>query len=109
MRFRCCQLLARITTEFSQIPGIGEEDLERVVRVLLPRLQDKVESGSSFILGLGLPLIQPLKSFSLFFSFDSIMLVSFGDKSVKVSRYCTVALLVFEKMRRRNARKSCIS
>lgn len=42
VRFRCCQLLGRVTTEFSQIEGMEEEHLDRVVRVMLPRLQDKV-------------------------------------------------------------------
>ncbi|CAN0469624.1 unnamed protein product, partial [Hapterophycus canaliculatus] len=42
VRFRCCQLLAALTKEYTQRPHVGEEDLECFVDVLLPRLRDKV-------------------------------------------------------------------
>lgn len=47
VRFRCCQLLASLTKEFTQRPQVGEEDLEGFVDVLLPRLRDKVNDIAS--------------------------------------------------------------
>lgn len=40
VRFRCCQLLGGMTTAFIER---HEDDFDRVVDVLLPRLQDKVK------------------------------------------------------------------
>ena len=45
VRFRCCQLLGGMTTEYSQRLNVPEEEIDRVVDVLLPRLQDKASSG----------------------------------------------------------------
>ncbi|CAB1120827.1 unnamed protein product [Ectocarpus sp. CCAP 1310/34] len=42
VRFRCCQLLGALTTEYTQRPQVDEEDLDCFVDVLLPRLRDKV-------------------------------------------------------------------
>eukprot|EP00903_Cladosiphon_okamuranus_P019411 g17847.t1 len=42
VRFRCCQLLGSLTTEYTQRPDVSEDDLEGVVDKLLPRLRDKV-------------------------------------------------------------------
>lgn len=44
IRFRCCQLLGTLTTEYTQRPQVDEEDLDCFVDVLLPRLRDKVRS-----------------------------------------------------------------
>ncbi|CAM9724864.1 unnamed protein product, partial [Laminaria digitata] len=41
VRFRCCQLLGGMMAEYSQRLHVQEEEFERVVDVLLPRLQDK--------------------------------------------------------------------
>lgn len=41
VRFRCCQLLGGMTTEYTQRPLMSEEEHDRVVDMLLPRLQDK--------------------------------------------------------------------
>lgn len=47
VRFRCCQFLGELTTEYSQRPGMAEDDLDCIVDMLLPRLQDKVLSVES--------------------------------------------------------------
>ena len=41
VRLRCCQLLGGMMTEYSQRLHVQEEEIDRVVDVLLPRLQDK--------------------------------------------------------------------
>lgn len=42
VRFRCCQLLGSLTTEYTQRPDVADDDLECFVDKLLPRLRDKV-------------------------------------------------------------------
>lgn len=42
VRYRCCQLLGYLTTEYTQRPDVSEDDLECFVNALLPRLRDKV-------------------------------------------------------------------
>lgn len=41
VRFRCCQLLGYMTTDFTQRPELDEKNLDRTMEALLPRLQDK--------------------------------------------------------------------